>query len=167
MSEIFKDIKGYEGLYQASNLGNIKSLTKKATNGRVVKGCILKPSISKGGYKRVTLCIGYKRYYKSVHQLVAIAFLNHIPNGNKLVVNHIDFNKVNNKIENLEIVTNRTNSNRKHIESTSKYTGVSWHKSTNKWHSQITINGRTKSLGLFDCELKAHYKYEEILKSIV
>lgn len=168
IKEEFRDIPNYDGLYQVSNLGRVKSLLKRATNGRIVKECILKPSISNNGYLRVTLCVGYERHYKTIHQLSAMTFLNHNLDGTqKLVVNHIDFNKLNNKVNNLEIVTNRVNSNRKHIKSTSEYIGVSWQKSSNKWHSQININGRSRSIGLFKNEIDAHNAYQNKLKTIL
>lgn len=97
--EKWKDIAGFEGLYQISNLGRVKSLRKNI---------ILKPGIvakrnNKQGYEIVH--IKYKQYY--VHRLVAEAF---IPNTKKLPqVNHIDGNKLNNSIENLEWVTAKEN----------------------------------------------------------
>lgn len=94
-NEIWKDINGYEGLYQVSNLGRIKSLPKFHQGER-----ILKERIDRYGY----LYIGFfknkvKKYYK-IHRLVAEAF---IPNPKELpCVNHKDENKTNNNVENLE-----------------------------------------------------------------
>lgn len=103
--EIWKDVIGYEGYYQVSNLGNIKSLG----NNKTRKEKILNPRICNAGYFYVNLSLNGKAASKKIHQLVATAFLNHVPCGHKLVVNHKDFNKLNNIIDNLEIVTSREN----------------------------------------------------------
>ena len=92
-----------------------------------------------------------------------MAFLGHTPCGYKAVVNHIDFDKLNNNANNLEIVTSRQNSNQRHIKSSSKYTGVVWVKNNQKWKSQIRINGEVISLGHFDDELLASDAYQVAL----
>jgi hypothetical protein len=101
--EVFKDIPGYEGLYQASDIGNIKSLYKRYFNSEM----ILKPGNDNRGYKIVVLVKDKKRETKLVHRLVISAFL-----GEKcLQVNHIDGIKSNNNILNLEYVTAKENIN--------------------------------------------------------
>ena len=157
MIEEYRPVKGYEGLYEVSNFGNVKSLQRK--------GCksdrILKEFIGGNRYLRVGLL--NKNYY--VHQLVAIAFLNHIPNGLKLVIDHIDNNPRNNRLDNLQLITNRENCS-KDIKGKSNYIGVSWHKQANKWRATIMINGKTKSLGLFANEIQASNAYLYELKNI-
>lgn len=103
--EIWKDIPGYEKYYQASNLGNIKSLDRimyieKRLRYLPLKGRILKPKKDKDGYLRVTLCINHKLKYYRVHQLIAKTFLKN-PN-NYLEVNHKNFIKDDNNVNNLE-----------------------------------------------------------------
>lgn len=102
-NEIWNDIKGYEGLYQVSNLGRVKSLARQGT-----KGVILKPVIAKG-YIHYPLTKDKKTKWYYAHRLVAEQF---IPNPDKLPeVNHKDECKANNQIENLEWCTKSYNSN--------------------------------------------------------
>lgn len=98
MKEIWKDIKGYEGYYEVSNLGRVK---------RIGKTNCLKSAIRKDGYEQVALCVNNILKSYAIHRLVAIAF---IPNPNNLPqVNHKDENKLNNCVENLEWCTQEYN----------------------------------------------------------
>lgn len=102
--EIWKDIKGYEGYYQVSNLGSIKRLrTIVKTRGGAYRSdpCkILKPEYTYDGYLRIALMREHKKQRFQIHRLVADAF---IPNPeNKEQVNHINGNKADNRAENLE-----------------------------------------------------------------
>lgn len=170
MKEIYKDIKGYEGIYQVSNFGNVKSLERevicRSGSVRTVKERVLKFGVDHGGYFLVCLYQDRKPKTRTVHQLVAVAFLKHKPCGYKLVINHIDFNKQNNHVSNLEIVTQRDSTNQKHIKSASKYTGVTWSKNSEKWMAQIKKNGKLKYLGLFTDELEASNAYQQALKDL-
>ena len=157
--EIWRKIEGFEG-YEVSNLGRVKSL-------KFGKERILKSGKDSGGYLIVVLSKDKIPKCKTIHKLVAMAFLDHIPDGtHKLVVNHIDFNRLNNNINNMEIISQRENTNRKHLKSTSKYTGVSWNKASKKWMSMIRINGKLKYLGYFNTELEAHKIYQNKLAEI-
>ena len=106
MNEVWKDIQGYEGKYQVSNLGRVKSLSRKVFNGAgyyVINEKILKPRKTHTGYLRVHLC----RDDRYIHRLVAEAF---IPNSNNYSeVNHKDENKQNNRVDNLEWCTREYN----------------------------------------------------------
>ena len=164
--EVWKDIPEYEGLYQVSNLGSVRSLDRIDIIGRKLKGKVLKAAICSPKYLGVSLSKDNKAKTITVHKLVAYAFLNHKSCGYKLVVNHIDTNPKNNNVTNLEIVTARENSNQKHIKSSSKYVGVSWQKNNKKWQSHIRIDGKLKYLGLFADEKKASQVYQNELNKI-
>ena len=101
-----------------------------------------------------------------VHQLVAEAFLNHKRDGYNNCINHVDFDRTNNNLNNLEISTFRVNGNKKHLKSGSKYTGVSYKRKTNNWLSQIHYNGKTRNIGTFKTELEASNAYQQRLKEI-
>lgn len=164
--EIWKDIPGYEGLYQVSNLGRVKSLPREICNSRrcyISKERVLKNVLGKTGYFKLQLYKYGKVKYIQLHQLVAMVFLNHSPNGHNLVVDHINNNKLDNRVDNLQIVTTRKNLS-KDKKGTSKYTGVSLEKKNNRWRSQINVNGKVKYLGKFNCELAASYAYQKALK---
>ncbi len=108
MEEIWKDIKKYEGLYQVSNLGRIKRIRfiNNVTN-KPQERIISVNKIDNLGYRTTCLCKNNKRKYKRVHRLVAETF---ISNPNNLpCVNHIDGNKTNNTISNLEWCTHSQN----------------------------------------------------------
>ena len=165
--EIWKDVKGYEGLYQVSNLGRVKSLNKKSRHStgsfRNIKSRILKKGVG-NYYYQVSLSKDGEAKTRTIHQLVAEAFLSHKPCGYNLVVNHIDFNKLNNNVDNLEIVTHRENTNQKHLKSSSKYIGVSRLKNTNNYQSCIIFKTKKKiHLGTFSNELEASLIYQKAL----
>ncbi|QMW05320.1 NUMOD4 domain-containing protein [Spirosoma foliorum] len=112
LGEVWKDIPGYEGRYQASNLGRIKSLARVAVMGghgqcfKEVKEKVLNPGIHKSsGYRFVGL--NGRKTKTPVHRAIAKTF---IPNpDNKPFINHIDGNKINNRVENLEWCTAKEN----------------------------------------------------------
>ena len=115
MEEIWKDIPNFEGYYQASNLGRIRSVTRKAkvkilhNDFRTIKGQLISPAITKDGYLKVSLSKNHKRYYFKVHRLIAQTF---IPNPhNYPVINHKDENKQNNCVNNLEWCSIKYNCN--------------------------------------------------------
>jgi hypothetical protein len=103
MLEIWEDIKNYEGLYQISNLGMVRSLPRRSTQGG-----ILKLGLNRDGYYHVSLSKNSVRETLKVHRLVAENF---VPNPeNKSCVNHKDGIKVNNEVVNLEWCTHKENS---------------------------------------------------------
>lgn len=136
MTEIWKDIKGYEG-YQVSNLGRVRSLDRdiliQLPNGKFYKsrkkGRLLTPSKDKDGYLQIS--INHSKHGK-IHRLVAMAFL---PNPNNYkCVNHKDENKQNNHADNLEWCTKKYNNQYgTHIERSAK--------GHRKQIEQLTLNG--------------------------
>lgn len=111
--EIWEDIKNFEGIYQISNLGKVKSLSRKVkqSNGTVIatKTAILKSCKDGRGYYFVKTSVNAKKKIVKIHRQVALCF---IPNpGNKPQVNHKDGDKNNNRITNLEWVTGKENVN--------------------------------------------------------
>lgn len=113
MIETWKNVKGYEGMYQVSNLGRVKSLSRSIYDSRGYtvyrKGKIKKPSFDKNGYPQIGLCKNGTVVTRKIHRLVAEAF---IPNPeNKPEINHKDEDKANNCVDNLEWMTEKENVN--------------------------------------------------------
>ena len=110
--EIWKEIKGYEGYYEVSNLGRFRSMDRiiSFSNGRKVfyKGKIINGSIEKDGYICVKLSKNGNNETKKLHRLIAQTFMP-VDNSDNLEVNHIDFNRINNRINNLEWVSHIDN----------------------------------------------------------
>ena len=158
--EEYRSVEGFEN-YKISNLGNFISL-------KFNKVRLIKPSINTSGYKTITISNNQTRTTITIHQLVAMAFLGYVRNGNKsLVVDHIDNDKLNNNLDNLQLITQRENSSKDVKRKTSKYTGVCWDKCKRKWRAYIKVNGVDKNLGRYKCELAAATAYQKALKELV
>jgi hypothetical protein len=172
--EVWKPIPNYEGLYEVSSLGRVKSLSRKWISGNGGKRnhgeIIMKPFVTGKFRNYHTLELskdGVKKTFK-VHHLVAMAFLNHIPDGTtKLVTDHINNDQSDNRLENLQIITNRQNVSKDIKNATSKYTGVSWDKHRGKWRAEIAYNKIKYRLGRFKTELEAHEAYQNKLKELI
>lgn len=156
--EIWKPVKGYEEFYEVSNLGRVKSHYCKCG----VKDRILKPGTAHG-YSYVVLVKSGQRKNIKIHKLVAESFLGYVARGLEIVINHKNFIRTDNRPENLEIVTQRENSNKKHIPHTSKYTGVFFDSNQKKWTAAIYANGKINFLGRFKHELEAFNAYQKAL----
>ena len=170
MKETWKDIPGYEGLYQVSDMGRVRSLDRIIVDAsknrtRKLNGKILKPCKDAKGYLIVDLSKGGRKKTIKVHKLVAIAFLNHKRCGMEEVVDHIDNNQQNNRLDNLQLTTQRRNTS-KDKSGVSQYTGVNWNKGAQKWQARIWIDGKRKSLGYFHNEYDAHLAYQNELSKI-
>lgn len=104
-TEVWKDIKGYEGLYQVSSNGRVKSCAKGITKNRIRKEKILKSSANLGGYLNVVLTKNKERRSLYVHRLVGVAFIEN-PES-KPQINHINSLRSDNKYTNLEWCTSK------------------------------------------------------------
>lgn len=139
MEEEWRDVPNYEGLYQVSNLGRVKSFARKYCIER-----ILKTINSSKGYLIVNLCKNKKHKQFLVHRLVAEAF---IPNPeNKPCIDHIDTNKENNKITNLRWVTNKENNNNLTLKKYSRASKDKWQNPIIRRKMMESANKRRKPI---------------------
>jgi hypothetical protein len=140
-----KNIPDYNGDYAVDDAGNVFSFKC----GKCKKLNVL----SNGrGYHIVFLCKDGKQKAHKVHRLVAKTFLDDY--SEDLQVDHIDNDRLNNKLENLRMVTHQQNQfNRP------KAKGYYWHKHSKKWMAYINVNGKKKHLGYFDTEAEARDSY--------
>lgn len=160
MKEVWRDIKGYEGAYQVSNLGRVRSLDREVRAGhgsmRRCKGTYLKPSVDKfTGYMVVTLSKSASLNTLPIHRFVMVTF----KGESNLHVNHINGNKLDNRLENLEYVTRLRNTNHYYSDLKNKKYGVSFHKKTSTWRAYIKHNKKLKYLGSFNCKEEAHQAF--------
>jgi hypothetical protein len=126
-----------------------------------------KLNLDSNGYKRTTIQIKEnKPKTVRVHQLVAAAFLGYQFNGNKLVVDHIDSNPLNNNLLNLRIITQRENVNKELIIKKGLPAGVCWLKRDKVFRSSIKINMKTIILGYFKTPEEASQAYQNKLNEI-
>ena len=171
--EIWRDVPGYKNYYQVSNQGRVRSLDRTVLTKRgerFYKGKIIESNFNKGGYKKLNLSKDNKVQTFLIHQLVAIVFLDHEPNGHTLVCDHIDGDRANNNVENLQIVTQRENLStcyRANESSfSSKYVGVTFNKAENKWRAGIRHKGKNNFLGQYKNEEKAAKAYQKALDEL-
>jgi tetratricopeptide (TPR) repeat protein len=157
--EQWKDIPDYEGLYQASDLGRIKSLERfiQGNVKRIVAEKILNVSLNSNGYPFIGLNKNNNRKRLRVHRIMAMAFLG-LTKDTIGICDHIDNNRQNNKLSNLQIISSRFN-NTKDAKNKTNFNGVK--KTGKKFSANIKLNGKNLSLGTFDSVLEAHKKYEE------
>ena len=119
-NEIWKDIEEFKGLYQVSNLGNVKGLDRwSSPTNHIYEKVLSKNWIDKDQYINLTLCKDGKRYKRHIHRLVALHFVKKPSDNPQLEVNHKDLNKQNNNADNLEWVTPLEN--KVHYHSSLKY----------------------------------------------
>lgn len=145
--EIFKDIIGYEGRYQISNLGNVKSLSRKTrfgNNYKISKEKILKIFMHKKGYAYVYLLINSKKKNLLVHRMVALHFI--INPENKPQVNHINGIKTDNRVENLEWNTSKENLKHAVLLGLNKKDGINNYKSKLSLTDVLSIRKNEKKL---------------------
>lgn len=152
--EVWREIPGYTKYY-VSNTGMVMSL-KMGTQK------IRKLDADRDGYLRIRLSENGKTKTWFIHQLVAIAFLNHIPDRHRKVIDHIDSDKKNNNASNLRIVDTRENTSK---EKRAKGQIGLWHLPNGKWRAQIR-DGKIVHLGTFLTKEEAQNAYDTALLKI-
>lgn len=158
--EIFKDHPNYVGIYRVSNMGNVQTCHSG-------KWKTLKPGICGKGYKYVHFQRSKKIETFRVHQLVAMLFMGFNGDGYRMVIDHINDIKTDNRVENLRVISQRENvSKSRRGVGSSKYVGVHLPKNSKKWRAVITHNKRKVNLGMFATEYEAHLAYEKALSEI-
>lgn len=158
MQEVWKPVVGYEGLYEVSNLGRVKSLPR---NGTINQVRLLKQSENGVGYLRVDLSKGNKSKTHNIHFLVACAFIGVPEKG--IVIDHINNNRTDNRLSNLQLITHRENIC-KDRNSKSNIRGV--YAVRNKYRAIIMINGKRNHLGYFNTIEEATKAYNQKLNEI-
>jgi hypothetical protein len=165
-TEIWKDIIGFEGLYQVSSIGRVKSMARIFPGYIKITSEIIKtPTISKHGYFHVSLWKNNKMYLRGVHRLVAQSF---IPNENEyqIHVNHINGNKVDNSVSNLDWVSVRENTSHGYLLNNSHINCIGVRKlkkNLEAWEVRTTLNGKRIQVGTFRTEqlaIDAKIKFE-------
>lgn len=165
MKETWKDIIGYDGKYQISDYGNVKSIARLVPySNRLLHESILSPGHDGNDYCQVGLSNNGRQKMFKVHKLVMLHFVGQ----SDLTIDHLDGNKDNNKLDNLEYVTQRENVSRhyKRQSVTSKYTGVFWDKKLGKFRARIFVSRKGEHLGCFVSEELASRAYQIALDKI-
>lgn len=154
MNEIWKDIIGYEGYYKINPQGEIISIKRKG----VASDRLLKKHDSHG-YIAVSLTKNKKYKMCLVHRLLYENFIGKL--NKRLVIDHIDNDKLNNSLHNLQQISIRENATKDRFrkKTTSKYLGVSWCKVKCKWRSTIYTGLKRKHIGYYEKELDAYNAY--------
>lgn len=176
LNEKWEFVKGYEGLYTISNLGRVYGISRYvsgvknrwgSTHTRYVNGGIVKEGDNGNGYKTVKLSKDGKMKTYYVHRLVYEAFKGNIPNG--LVIDHINDNKNDNSLSNLQLLTQRKNAEKATLKlnSTTPYTGVYKVKGYDRFSARIRIGKERIHLGYFSTPEEAHNVYQNKLNSIL
>lgn len=150
--ESFARIDEFENYLISENGEVINTITKK----------VLKPNINTSGYYFVNLYKNKKRHCKMIHKLV---FESHtiLRSDRKFVIDHIDNNKLNNNLENLQLISNRQNSTK---DKKSKSGHFNIYKNNNSWLVRLRVNGEKKSIGTFKNIEDAINKRDEFLKTL-
>lgn len=152
--EIWKPIPSFDERYRISNFGNLRGV-----RGQIIKGRI------KAGYRYTSLQSDRGEVEVRIHQLVAMAFLDHFPDGTtKIVVDHIDNDQSNNHVSNLQIITNRENSSKDKKNKTG-YTGVGL-KSSGRFEANLGVGEIKIYLGTFATAKEASLFRQKALENL-
>lgn len=174
--EKWEFVKGYEGLYTVSNLGRVYSMSRYihgvknrwgSSHSKYVHGCIVKIGDNGNGYKTVKLSKDGKMSTHYVHRLAYTSFKGDIPKD--LVIDHINNNKEDNSLSNLQVLTQRKNAEKATLKlsSTTPYTGVYKVKGYNRFSARIRVGKERIHLGYFGTPEEANIAYQNKLNSVL
>lgn len=167
--ELIRPVVGLEDYYVVSNHGRVFRIEREVKRGiqkYIAKEKELSQAVNSVGYYVLNLKVNGVCFYRLVHRLIAEAFLSNTEG--KDLVNHIDSNKLNNHVSNLEWVNRRENyshwaAGQNHL---SKYTGVNYNTLLKKWVAAARIDDELQRIGLFDTEKEAAQAYFSKLKEL-
>ena len=166
--EIFRPIKDYEGLYEISDLGRVKSvertITKSGKGTKFIRERILRYNTNLKGYRYVILSKNSKLRNFTIHKLVWQSFGD--AERKEKVIDHITENKLFNWIKNLQLLSNRENRTKSTLASKTLPIGVSYIKKTNNYIAKFSYNNRSIHLGTFKTIGKASQAYQSKLIEI-
>lgn len=168
--EEWKDLKGFEGIYQISNLGNVKSLSRiisyKDGRDRPTKEKLMKLYIDSSGYYMCNLRKDKKTFYKRIHILVYETFVGEIPEN--MVIDHINRDKLDNRMDNLRCVQQSINSmnSNLHLHYKPDIQKVK-NKNGEKTYFMLrfTMYGKRKTIGYYSSYEEAENKYKELFSA--
>ena len=167
--EEWRDIPNWEQLYQASDLGRVKSLSRKVFGGKAfyfTNDKIMKQSIGSNGYLFLGLQLNGLISKIKTHQLVAIAFLSHTPCGHRIVVDHKNNNPLDNRLLNLQLITQLENS-RKDKKGITGFNNVYFE--NGRFRARIRFEEKQYCLGYFNdaetAKKTVDFVYEKLLKN--
>lgn len=165
--------KGFEGFYEVSTFGRLRSLSRfvshKKNSKRFVKGRIMKLCPNDEGYLKTAFTVNSIYKSQTAHIIIFYSFNPDVLPKKGYEVDHIDDDKSNNRPGNLRQIKQRENSTKRslrYLNNTSKHTGVYFDKSRGKFMAVIKINCKTKNLGRFINEQDAADAYQSALKEI-
>ncbi len=170
--EEWRDVKDYEGIYKVSNLGRIKSLSRKVKvkggGYRTTEDRIIRAAVG-GGYYSFIACKDKSKKTMHVHRAVASAFLGHELVSRSIVVDHIDNNPLNNNLSNLQVISIRENLLKDKVFKKGHCVGVTKRTlkyGSTRWEASITKNSKYTYLGTYDTQEEAKSIYESKLKQV-
>jgi hypothetical protein len=166
VAEEWRPVVGFEGYYEVSNLGRVRSVTRVSRNGNgpcTKRGCLMKQSRNSAGYLAVQLSRDGVRVSKTVSSLIGAAFL-----GAAEEVDHRNRQRDDNRLENLRPATTRQNAANTGPRRRNKsgYKGVSPFKTRDCWRAVIFVDGKQKHLGYFDDPIDAARCYDAAAKAL-